>query len=95
MRIVIVEDSPLLRDNLVRLLAAHPELCVVGSAAGEDDAFALIEAQRPDTVLLDLSLSEGSGIGLLRRVRATPGLAPRVEIECSQKGAIALLPGPD
>lgn len=84
MRIVIVEDSPLLRDNLVRLLAAHPELCVVGSAAGEDDAFALIEAQRPDTVLLDLSLSEGSGIGLLRRVRATPGLAPRVVVLSSR-----------
>ena len=53
MRIVIVEDSPLLRDNLVRLLADHPELCVVGSAAGEDEACALIEAQRAFYRMLD------------------------------------------
>ena len=78
MRIVIVEDSPLLRDNLIRLFADHPELSVLGSAAGEDAAVALIAAQRPDTVLLDLSLSQGSGLGVLRRLRATPGLAPRV-----------------
>lgn len=102
MRIVIVEDSPLLRDNLVRLLADHPELCVVGSAAGEDEACALIEAQRPDTVLLDLSLAQGSGLDVLRRVRATPGLAPRVvvlssrsvdpwEALCREAGADAFL----
>ncbi len=84
MRIVIVEDSPLLRDNLIRLFADHPELSVLGSAAGEDAAVALIAAQRPDTVLLDLSLSQGSGLGVLRRLRATPGLAPRVLVLSSR-----------
>jgi diguanylate cyclase (GGDEF)-like protein len=84
MRIVIVEDSPLLRDNLIRLFADHPELSVLGSAAGEDAAVALIATQRPDTVLLDLSLSQGSGLGVLRRLRATPGLAPRVLVLSSR-----------
>ena len=57
MRIVIVEDSALVRDNLLALLADHPSLAVIGTAAGEDEAYQLITRTRPDTVLLDLALS--------------------------------------
>jgi diguanylate cyclase (GGDEF)-like protein len=84
MRIVIVEDSPLVRDNLLALLARHPALAVIGTAAGEDEAFLLITRTRPDAVLLDLALSPGSGLSLLRRLRATHGLGPRVVILSNQ-----------
>lgn len=84
MRIVIVEDSPLVRDNLIALLARHPALAVIGTAAGEDEAFLLIARTRPDALLLDLALSPGSGLSLLRRLRATQGLGPRVVILSNQ-----------
>ena len=84
MRIVIVEDSALVRDNLLALLAGHPSLAVIGTAAGEDEAYQLITRTRPDTVLLDLALSPGSGMSLLRKLRATAGLAPRVVILSNQ-----------
>ena len=84
MRIVIVEDSALVRDNLLALLADHPSLAVIGTAAGEDEAYQLITRTRPDTVLLDLALSPGSGMSLLRKLRATAGLAPRVVILSNQ-----------
>jgi diguanylate cyclase (GGDEF)-like protein len=84
MRIVIVEDSPLVRDNLLSLLAGHPGLSVIGTAAGEDEAYHLITRTRPDVVLLDLALSPGSGLSLLRRLRATHGLGPRVVILSNQ-----------
>ena len=57
MRIVIVEDSALVRDNLLALLADHPSLAVIGTAVGEDEAYQLITRTQPDTVLLDLALS--------------------------------------
>lgn len=78
MRLVIVEDSLLMRENLLRLLSAHDGLTVVGTADGEDQAYSLIVAQRPDVALVDIALAQGSGLALLRRLRATPGLAPRL-----------------
>ncbi|MBP6762011.1 MAG: response regulator transcription factor, partial [Thauera sp.] len=84
MRIVIVEDSALVRDNLLALLAGHPSLAVIGTAAGEDEAYELITRTRPDTVLLDLALSPGSGLSLLHKLRATAGLGPRVVILSNQ-----------
>ncbi|MFU2488079.1 EAL domain-containing protein [Thauera sp. WH-1] len=84
MRIVVVEDSALVREHLLALLGAQPGLEVVGHASGEDEALRLIAAQRPDVVLLDLALSPGSGLSLLKRVHATPGLAPRMLVLTNQ-----------
>jgi diguanylate cyclase (GGDEF)-like protein len=78
MRLVIVEDSLLMRETLLKLLSAQDGLTVVGTADGEDAAYGLIVAQRPDAVLVDLALAQGSGLALLRRLRTTPGLAPRL-----------------
>lgn len=70
MDIVIVEDSELVLESLRRLLAGLPGARIVGTAGGEEEALNLIADQRPDVVILDLSLASGSGLGVLRRVRA-------------------------
>jgi DNA-binding NarL/FixJ family response regulator len=69
-RIGIVDDHHLVREGLRLVLGGHPDLEVVGEAATRSEAFELVEAARPDVVLLDLALPEGDGIALLRELRA-------------------------
>jgi DNA-binding NarL/FixJ family response regulator len=78
-RIVVVDDHPLLREGVRRLLEHEPDLQCVGQAGKPDDALALIETARPDLVLLDLRLADAHGIDLLSRIAAMPW-APHVLI---------------
>lgn len=77
MKIVLVDDSSLVVDNLIEILEAIPGLAVIGHAGSEDEAVALIERSKPDVVLLDIVLSPGSGLNVLKRLRAA-GHATRV-----------------
>ena len=55
MRVVIGEDSVLLRDGLVRLLAAH-EFDVVATAGDAESFLRLVSEHRPDVVVLDVRM---------------------------------------
>lgn len=77
MNVVLVEDSPLIAAQLLDKLKQQPELRVVGDAAGEDAAVVIILEAKPDAVILDLSLSPGHGLGVLKRIREA-GSATRV-----------------
>ncbi|HEX6733393.1 MAG TPA: EAL domain-containing protein [Azonexus sp.] len=70
MKLVIVEDSELIRQQLLRLIAQQPAIQIVGTATNEAEAVELIEATAPDAVLLDLALASGSGLRVLERIRA-------------------------
>lgn len=83
MNIILVEDSALIRTELVRFLSAEPRLRVMATASEEEQAVQLILAQQPDTVLLDLGLAPGSGLNVLRRIR-TGGSGARVLILSNQ-----------
>jgi len=69
-RLLIVEDHALVREGLVRLLAAHPGLDVVGEAEGATDAIDLVRTRKPDVVLLDIALAETSGLDLIKPILA-------------------------
>lgn len=83
MNIVVVEDSGLVLENLLEILAGQPGLAVVGHARGENEGFDLIAECRPDAVILDLALSPGSGLNVLKRVRAA-GIGARVLVLTNQ-----------
>jgi len=83
MNIVIVEDSKLIRTQFVRLLSAESRFKIIGTATEEEEAVNLILSTQPDTVLLDLSLSPGSGVQALRRIREA-GCGARVLILTNQ-----------
>ena len=68
MQVFIVEDSSLIRAKLVDLLASVPGARVVGEASGAQSAISDILSSRPDVVLLDIHLAEGSGFDVLRAV---------------------------
>ena len=69
-RILIVDDHPVVREGLVAVLESVPDFRVVGSAASAEEALAAMEAARPDIVLLDLELPGMSGVDAIPRVIA-------------------------
>jgi DNA-binding NarL/FixJ family response regulator len=68
MQVFIVEDSPLVRARLVDLLDSIPGASIVGQASHVEAAIREILAGRPDVVVLDINLAEGSGFDVLRAV---------------------------
>jgi DNA-binding NarL/FixJ family response regulator len=75
--VYVVEDSALVRERLIEMLDATPGTLVVGAAARADDAIRDILEERPDVVLLDLKLAQGSGFDVLRAVHE---VAPEVTV---------------
>jgi len=69
-KILIVDDHPLLRRGVAEIIATKPELSPCGEAAGAAEAFTEIEKSSPDLVLIDLSLEEGSGLALIKEIKA-------------------------
>jgi DNA-binding NarL/FixJ family response regulator len=70
-----VEDSPLVCERLEALLASVAGATTVGRAAGADEAVRAILSARPDAVVLDLRLAQGSGFDVLREVHErAPGI---------------------
>jgi len=63
-RVAIVDDHGLFRAGVRAELEGHVEL--VGEAASVDEAVALVAAQRPDVVLLDVHMPEGGGVAVIR-----------------------------
>jgi DNA-binding NarL/FixJ family response regulator len=77
MQVFIVEDSGPVRERLEALLAAIPGVSILGSAVGAQQAISAILAGRPEVVILDLNLAEGSGFDVLRELNAR---APEIDV---------------
>jgi two-component system response regulator AlgR len=77
MRIVIVDDEPLARERLRRLLGEFPGCEVIGEADNGDSALELAERERPDVVLLDIRIGGRDGLQVARRL-AQQTLPPAV-----------------
>lgn len=70
--ILLIEDSRLLREMLVDVLSSLNNVAVVAEAAGQEEGVRLMENHRPDLAIIDLELSEGSGIGVLTALSGAP-----------------------
>ena len=69
-RVLLVDDHPLVRDGLKARLADLPGLEVVGEAGNAAEAFELVERMRPNLVLMDVGMKEVNGIELTARLLA-------------------------
>lgn len=65
MRVLLVEDSRLLAQYLLEQLAAIPAVDPLGVVETEQQAIAAIAEQKPDLIVLDLHLRQGTGFGVL------------------------------
>lgn len=69
-RIMIVDDHPIVRQGLRRLMEAEPDLEVCGEAETAREAKSMIRELRPDGVIVDVSLAQGDGLELVKDARA-------------------------
>ncbi len=67
-RILVVDDHALFREGLRALLAAFPDIDVVGEAANSEQAIAQAESLQPDVVLMDVAMPGIDGIEATRRI---------------------------
>ena len=70
LRIIIADDQASVREGLVLLLDALPDIEVVGAAPDGEQALTLVAAHDPDAILLDLHMPVLDGIGATRRLAA-------------------------
>jgi two-component system NarL family response regulator len=70
MRLLLVDDHVLFREGLVGLLTPQPDMKVVGQASSAKEAIALARDLKPDLILMDISMPDGSGIDAARVIMA-------------------------
>ncbi len=69
MRILVVDDHPIVLEGLSLLLGRDPGLCVEWKAGSIAEAIAVCKVHAPDLATVDLSLRDGSGLELIRQMR--------------------------
>jgi len=69
-RIMIVDDHPIVRHGLRRLIEAETDLEVCGEAETAREAKSMIRELQPDAVIVDISLAQGDGLELVKDTRA-------------------------
>lgn len=79
-RILIIDDHPLVRDGIRRALELEQHFYVIAEAGNGDEALRLTSSLRPDVVLMDIHLPGIDGLGLTRLIR-----------RCCPRAAIVIL----
>lgn len=69
-RVLIVDDHPIVRQGLRRMIEPEADLTVCGEAQTEREARAAIRELMPDIVIVDISLAQGDGLELVRDIHA-------------------------
>ncbi|MYM36514.1 response regulator [Duganella sp. FT94W] len=72
MRALLIDDERLARAELRRLLAAHPEVEIIGEAVNAADGVQQILALKPDLIFLDVQMPGGSGFDMLAALDEAP-----------------------
>jgi DNA-binding NarL/FixJ family response regulator len=69
-RLLIVDDHPIVRYGLGALLSVQEDITLVGAVASSDEALAVLDSRAVDIALVDLRMSGGSGIDAIKQIRA-------------------------
>ena len=66
MKVLLVEDSVLIRDTLIDILSGSNDLSIDGVAATQNKAIELLDKQQFDMLLVDIELSQGNGFEVIK-----------------------------
>ena len=69
---LLVDDEPLARKRMRKLLRAYADVVVTGEAAGGEEALRLVSERRPQVVFLDVRMPRLDGFDVVRRIEASP-----------------------
>lgn len=77
LRLVVVDDHPIVRDGLAGIFALEEDIDVVGQAGNGPEALAVVAERDPDLVLMDLRMPGGDGFAAIKQLRERGG-RPRI-----------------
>lgn len=80
LRVILVEDSPCLREVVAGMLGEIEGVALVGAAGDETAAIRLLDERPADLVIIDLELPSGSGFGVLAALTRLAGERPRAVV---------------
>jgi DNA-binding NarL/FixJ family response regulator len=81
-RILIVDDHPIMRVGIAAIINAQPRMQVVGQAGTAGEAVRMFESLLPDLTLMDLRLPDRSGVEAIRAICA---ISPKVPAATSSR----------
>ncbi|WP_264522810.1 LytR/AlgR family response regulator transcription factor [Flavobacterium sp. N502536] len=73
-KVIIVDDERLSREELKRALQSYDDFVLIGEAGNADEAKSLIEEKMPDLIFLDIQMPEKSGFDLLESLDSAPAV---------------------
>ncbi len=80
LRVLLVEDSAIIREHLIEAIATSPRVKVVGYAETESGAVDALQQDECDVIVLDLGLAEGNGSQVLKSARSDIAYCPVVVV---------------
>jgi DNA-binding NarL/FixJ family response regulator len=75
-RVVVVDDQRLVRTGFTAILSTEDDIEVIGEASNGEEAIALVEASRPDVVLMDIRMPVMDGVEATLRLAGPKVLRP-------------------
>ena len=88
-KVLIVDDHPLLRDGLAKVINQQADLVVCGEAANGPGGLAAVAKCRPDVAIVDLSLDDGNGLDLIKDLQARQPKLPILVLSMHQENLYA------
>ena len=70
-KVLVVEDSPVVQELLVHILNSDPAIRVIGVAGDGDEAIEFVSRNKPDVITMDINMSRMNGIEATRRIMET------------------------
>ena len=70
LRVMLVDDHEVVRDGIKSLIDSQPDLTVIAEAASVAEAVRVAASMKPDVIVMDVRLTDGSGIEATREIRA-------------------------